>query len=74
MQQKLEIVITTLNALTTKHASCTNVPTSVDPEILVEEMLSVRPWVTEKFANALSDGLEIHKLNVSNVGFVSLLL
>ena len=68
----METVITTPNVLIIKHASCTNVQTFAAPEILVEEMLSVRPWVTEKFVNAQLDGREIHKLSVSNVGFISL--
>jgi hypothetical protein len=41
----------------------------VGQEIRVEEMLSVKQWVTVKFANAQLAGLEIHKISALSVGF-----
>lgn len=56
-----------LNVKTTKHVLCTSAQHFVGLEIHVEEMLNAKPWDIEKFADVQLDGLEILKLNVSNV-------
>ena len=57
------------NVQTTELALITNVWIHVLCMIHVVKMLNVKQEVTDLFADALKDGLEIHMLNAIHVGF-----
>ena len=57
------------NVQTTELVLTTNVWIHVLCMIHVVKMLNVKQEVTDLFADALKDGLEIHMLNATHVGF-----
>ena len=58
------------NVQTTELALITNVWIHVLCMIHVVKMQNVKQEVTDLFADALKDGLEIHMLNAIHVGFL----
>lgn len=57
------------NVLTIEPVSNTSALILAKLNGLVEEELFVKPWHTDQCANVQANGVVIHTLNVSNVGF-----